>query len=130
MLRRLSFLSGMGEGDRHILSLDLCLYALDFKADYGTFSPDRGDAELSLSLPVIADYTSSFFLGAGYSGFPAREVEGYDRDAFQAFLVWGPRRPFLGTRARIDLHYFQKGFFSDGWSPRLAAGVSLYFRER
>jgi alpha-beta hydrolase superfamily lysophospholipase len=130
MLRRLGFLSGMGEDDRRILSMDLCLYALDFQADYGTFSPHRGDAELSISLPLIADYASSFFLGAGYSGFPARAVEGYDRDAFQAFLVWGPPRPIRGTRARLDLRYFQKGFFSDGWSPRLAAGMSLYFRER
>jgi hypothetical protein len=110
--------------------LDLCLYVLNFRIDYGTFSPDRGDAELSISLPLIGDYASSFFLGAGYSGFPARDVEGYDRDAFRAFLVWGPRRPIRGARARIGLQYFQEGFFTDGWSPRLAAGVSLYFRER
>ncbi len=130
LFRRIGFLTGIGgESQRRILSMDLCLYLLNFQLNYGTFDTQRRDAELAFSLPLISDAAASYFLGVGYSAFLTGSVKGYQRDTFHSFLVWGPKRQIFGTRIRFNLQYQQEGPLSAGWTPTFSAGASLSLFE-
>ncbi|HKP97892.1 MAG TPA: hypothetical protein VJ385_19305 [Fibrobacteria bacterium] len=129
--RRLGLTSGIGAGfHRRILSADLCLLILDFRVNYGEFSPGRRNAELAFSRPFISSPSSACFLGIGYSAFLTQPGADYDRDAATAFLALGPPKPVLGLRGRLTMQYAQGGFLTPGWHPALSLGIGVSLMER